>query len=167
MKNQQIERAWETDLAGLLEDLTQVQDELLNVLARKRESMAQGDQQQMADLQPVEEELCQRLQNCHDRRTLLLQQARNQGLPSGSLGGLAAVLDPEKKEEIRKQANAASARMGLLQHNCLANWVLAQKALLHASQMLEIMASGGRLEPTYGNHAGPAAGGGMLVDQEA
>lgn len=166
MKSQHTEHTWETDLGGLLADLTQVQDELLDVLSRKRECMATGDQRRMAELQPVEEQLCHRLQNCHDRRSRLLNRARHQGLPAGSLGGLASVLGPGKQEEIRKKASDASARMGLLQHNCLANWVLAQKALLHASQMLEIIASGGRLEPTYGNRADPAAGG-TLVDQEA
>ncbi|MFW6169869.1 MAG: flagellar export chaperone FlgN [Planctomycetota bacterium] len=166
MKSQQTEHAWQSDLAELLEDLIQVQDELLDVLCRKRECMAAGDQKRMAELQPVEEQLCRRLRSCHDRRSMLLQEVRNQGLPWESLGGLASLLGPGRKEELRKKASDASARMGLLQHNCLANWVLAQKALLHVSQMLEIIASGGRLEPTYGHRAGPAAGG-TLVDQQA
>ena len=166
MNSQKTEHAWERELVGLLEDLTKVQDELLDVLARKRQCMAAGDQQKMTELQPVEEHLCQRLQACHDRRANLLKQARQNGLPSGSLGDLASVLECGEREKIEKEAKAASARMGLLQHNCLANWVLAQKALLHASQMLEIIANGGRLEPTYGNRASPAAGG-VLVDQEA
>lgn len=166
MHNEEIEHAWESELAGLLEELTQVQDELLEVLSRKRQCMAAGDQQKMAEVQPVEEQLCQRLQGCHDRRSALLTQARQQGLPSGSLGELASVLGREKRGRIERNAKTVSTRMGLLQHNCLANWVLAQKALLHASQMLEMIASGGRLEPTYGNRANPAAGG-ILVDQEA
>ncbi len=166
MNDLPTEHAWENDLAGLLEDLTQVQDELLNVLSRKRQCMADGDRQGMAELQQVEEKLCERLQQCHDRRTGLLDEAAEQGLPSNSLGDLASVLKQRGAGDLRKEVKGASSRMSLLQHNCLANWVLAQKALLHASQMLEIIASGGRLQPTYGDHADHAVGG-ALVDQEA
>ena len=166
MNDLPTEHAWENDLAGLLEDLTQVQDELLNVLSRKRQCMAAGDRQGMAALQQVEEGLCERLQQCHDRRTGLLDEAAEQGLPSSSLGDLASVLKQRGAGDLRKEVKDTSSRMSLLQHNCLANWVLAQKALLHASQMLEIIASGGRLQPTYGNHADHTVGG-ALVDQEA
>jgi hypothetical protein len=166
MNHPSTEQAWENELAGLLEDLTQVQDELLGVLSRKRQCMAAGDRQGMADLQQVEHALCQRLQQCHDRRAGLLDDARQQGLPTTSLGDLAAVLKQRGAGDLRKEVKDTSARMGLLQHNCLANWVLAQKALLHASQMLEIIATGGRLQPTYGSRADNAAGG-ALVDQEA
>ena len=165
MNHPSTEQAWENDLAGLLEDLTQVQDELLDVLSRKRQCMAAGDRQGMADLQQVEQALCQRLQQCHERRAGLLDDAGEQGLPSKSLGDLASVLKQRGAGDLRRDVKNTSARMSLLQHNCLANWVLAQKALLHASQMLEIIASGGRLQPTYGNRTDNTAGG-ALMDQE-
>ncbi len=166
MNSPQQECSWEDDLGGLLEELTQVQDELLDVLARKRHCMAEGDRQGMAQLQSVEQELCDRLQQCHDRRSGLLQAAGQEGLPAGSLGDLASVLKRRGSGDLQKEVKNVSARMSLLQHNCLANWVLAQKALLHASQMLEIIATGGRLQPTYGDRADHVAGG-ALVDQEA
>ena len=56
--------------------------------------------------------------------------------------------------------------MRLLQHQSLTNWVLAQKALLHVAQMLEIIATGGRLKPTYGKDAWPRTPRGRLVDQD-
>mgnify|MGYP000900014894 CR=1 FL=1 len=37
------EQPWEEDLAALLNDLSQVQDDLLDVLARKRQCMAVAD----------------------------------------------------------------------------------------------------------------------------
>jgi hypothetical protein len=40
--------------------------------------------------------------------------------------------------------------MRLLQNQSITNWVLAQRSLLHVSQLLEIIATGGRLQPTYG-----------------
>jgi hypothetical protein len=56
--------------------------------------------------------------------------------------------------------------MRLLQHHSLANWVLAQRSLLHVAQMLEIIATGGRLQPTYGNGESSMSGG-ALVDHQA
>jgi flagellar biosynthesis/type III secretory pathway chaperone len=165
MNHSQHELACQQELARLLEDLTQVQDELLDVLSRKRQCMSRGDRQGMAELQGDEERLCERLQECHDRRAAVLQQAGDWGLPVRNLGDLASVLKMRGAEDLRRDVKTASARMGLLRHNCLANWVLAQKALLHASQMLEIIASGGRLQATYTNRAGPAVSG-ALVDQE-
>ncbi len=159
------EHVWENDLADLLQDLTQVQDELLNVLSRKRQCMATGDTQGMAGLQGVEQALCDRLQQCHDRRTVLLQQVAHQGISSGNLGDLASLVKQRGGGDLRGDVKQASARMRLLQHNCLANWVLAQKALLHVSQMLEIIATGGRLQPTYGNRTDHTARG-ALVDRE-
>ncbi len=166
MNSSKSEHALEGDLAGLLEDLTRVQDDLLSVLARKRRSMARGDRQAMAELQEEEQGLCERLQACHDRRKAMLDEADQQGLPAGTLGDLASAVKQHGGGDLRGRVKSVSSRAGLLQHNCLANWVLAQKALLHASQMLEIIASGGRLQPTYSNRVDRAAGG-TLVDQEA
>ena len=160
------EHPCEEDLVGLLEELSQVQDELLDVLARKRQCMAVGDARGMIDLQPAEHTLGQRLQQCHDRRAELLTEATHQGLPGGSLGDLASALERQGGGDLRREVKQSSARMRLLQHQSLANWVLAQKALLHVAQMLEIIATGGRLRPTYGKDTGQQARG-ALVDQEA
>jgi hypothetical protein len=62
------------------------------------------------------------------------------------------------------QVKKTAARARLLQHQALANWVLAQRTVLHLSQILEIIATGGRLQPTYGKE-NPIAAGGSLVDQ--
>ncbi len=60
----------------------------------------------------------------------------------------------------------ARARARLLQHQSLTNWVFVQRTLIHLSQMLEIIATGGRLHPTYGK-GDTADTSGNLVDQEA
>jgi hypothetical protein len=159
------ERSCEEDLAGLLQELTDVQDQLLDILARKRGRMAAGDLHGMAALQPLEEELGQRLQHCHEWRGSLLSRAAQQGLPSDSLGGLATAIQGRDVGGLGRGVRQASARMRLLQHQSLANWVLAQKALLHVSQMLQIIATGGRLQPTY-EQGGPRAVHGSLVDEE-
>jgi hypothetical protein len=166
MNEQTADYPWEENLAALLEDLSQVQDELLDVLARKRHCMAVGDAPGMLGLQPAEEALGRRLQQCHDRRSQLLAEAAGQGLPGNSLGHLATAIKRQGGSDLRRDVQQSSARMRLLQHQSLTNWVLAQKALLHVAQMLEIIATGGRLKPTYGKETSPHARG-SLVDQEA
>jgi hypothetical protein len=79
---------------------------------------------------------------------------------------LAARAAPRVRDKLGKQIKESASRMRLLQHESLANWVLAQRTLLHISQMLEIIATGGRLLPTYGPGE-PTLTGGALVDQEA
>jgi hypothetical protein len=56
--------------------------------------------------------------------------------------------------------------MRLLQHQSLTNWVVAQRTVLHLSQMIEIIATGGKLKPTYGK-SDAALARGALVDREA
>lgn len=156
---------WEGELAELLEDLSGVQDELLEVLTEKRERIAHRDLEGMQGLQPREAELCQRLEACHQRRKELLQRAAQCGMPGDSIGKLAASL-PGKPARLGKRVKEASQRMRLLQHHSLTNWVLAQRSLLHLAQLLEIIATGGKLQPTYGKGAS-AQERGALVDQEA
>jgi hypothetical protein len=60
----------------------------------------------------------------------------------------------------------AADRSRLLQHQSLTNWVLVQRTLLHLSQMIEIIATGGRPKPTYEKGPGSNSGG-ALVDRAA
>ena len=159
------EATCDQQLGALLEDLSQVQAELLDVLARKRECMATGNVRAMEQMQPEEEALAARLQEFQNRRSELLADASQRGLRANSLGELATAMKQGEGGGLQKQVKDASSRMRLLQHQSLTNWVIAQKSLLHLSQMLEIIATGGRLKPTYGkDHSGHT--GGVLVDKE-
>lgn len=157
---------WEQTLANLLNDLTNVQTELLDVLTAKREAVGRNDMQSVEEMRPRAEKLLERLQDCHDRRAQLLDAAGRNGLPAVSLTKLAARATPDHRNKLGKQVKENAARMRLLQQQSVANWVLAQRSLLHISQMLEIIATGGRLLPTYGRGE-PTLTGGALVDQEA
>jgi len=162
-ETQQVD--WEADLTTLLDELSNVQTELLDVLAAKRDSMACNDMQQMLELHPRAEALCERLRSCHQRREHLLVAAKEQGIPAENLGNIASTLSNARRGKVTKQMTAASARMRLLQHQSLANWVLAQRTILHLSQLLEIVATGGRMQPTYSRDE-PSDSRGALVDKE-
>ena len=69
-------------------------------------------------------------------------------------------------DKLAQQLDDTARRSRQVQQRNLTNWVLAQRALIHWSQLLEIIATGGRMRPTYGK--GDSAGGpGALVDQAA
>jgi hypothetical protein len=155
---------WDEEIAGLLRELSQVQDELLQLLVEKQHRLAEGDAARLAATEPRGEELVQRLEACHARRQALLAQAGRDGLPHESLQALASALPSPARADLGPQLKQAKARGRLLAHQSLTNWVIAQRTLIHVAQMLEIIATGGRLCPTYaeGPESRPS---GALVDQ--
>jgi hypothetical protein len=161
---------WEQAITQLLAELSGTQQELLEVLAEKRARLAAVDVAGMTELQAREQSLLERLQACHARREELLTAATREGLPGDSMTSLAKSAIPAGKggsgEKLRKELATSASRMRLLQTQSLTNWVVAQRSLLHVSQLLEIIATGGRLQPTYGVGEGVHARGG-LVDHDA
>ena len=157
---------WEQELATLLEDLSSVQDELLSVLIAKKDALAKTNLDALPELQARELALAERLQACHERRGELLAAAKEQNLPGDSLGRLAATLPVRQRDKLGRQVKESQSRMRLLQNQSITNWVLAQRSLLHVSQLLEIIATGGRLQPTYGEGE-TIHSVGSLVNQEA
>jgi hypothetical protein len=156
--------AWETDLAAFLKNLSAVQTRTLDVLARRRAMLAAADAEGLAAVGVEEGDVVSSLQQCLDERETLLRRAREEGLPSDSIRSLTKALRSDKKKALTDDLQQATARARLLQHNSLVNWVIVQKTLLHLSQLLEIIATGGRLQPTYGK-AGAAPASGALVDR--
>lgn len=157
---------WEPELATLLKDLLAVQDDLLAMFARKRELLLASDAPGLAALAPEEERLSAALQQWVQRREVLLARAGQEGLPSGSIRALTTALPREQQGRLDESVRTAASRARLLRHQSLTNWVVIQKTLLHLSQVLEIIATGGRLQPTYGGGEGVRASG-TLVDRAA
>lgn len=160
-----LHSTWESQLAALLDELFSVQSELLQVLKAKQQALARADVVRMVDLHPREAQLADRLAQCHRRREELLSAARQEGFAAENLEALASCVEAESPGKLGNQVKQAAARMRLLQHQSMANWVLAQRALLHVAQVLEIIATGGRMQPTYGDRELPAAKGVLLCDE--
>lgn len=157
---------WESAIAQLLGELSATQSRLLDLLARKQALLARADTAGLAELVPAEEELLASLQACHDRRAKLLSDASQQGLPGESLRALAGSLPRAQRQLLARQLQEAASRSRILRHHSLTNWVIVQRTLLHLAQVLEIIATGGRPQPTYGD-APAACSSGSLVDQAA
>ena len=156
----------ESDVAALLTDLLTGQNDLMEILGRKRASLGTLDHAGLADVTADEQRLLASLQSCLQRREQLLARAAAEGLPSASLQALTKAIPPERAAGLNRQITAAGAKARLLQHQSLINWIVVQRTLIHLSQLLEIIATGGRLQPTYGE-MGKCRAHGALVDQEA
>jgi hypothetical protein len=161
-----MEAVWESELAGFLTHLSAVQEKTLDVLVRKRKLLADADLAGLAALGNEEEELVAGLQGCLQEREELLQRGSQQGLPSKDIRTLAHALSGRAPSLVKDQVRQAAHRSRLLQHHSLVNWVLVQKTLIHLSQLLEIIATGGRLQPTY-HKDGSTPASGTLVDRAA
>ncbi len=156
--------AWESELAKLLGRLSDSQQHLLGLLDRKREMLINRDHLGLSALVPEEEKLCVELQACHDRRQQLLDEAAAAGMPADSIRSLAKVLPKGESQSLSRTLDEANNRSRLLRHHCVAQWVAIQRTMLHLSHMVEIIATGGQLKPTYGK-GGTAATSGALMDQ--
>lgn len=138
------------ELAAYLTDLSAVQDDLLATLAAKRTALLAADAAGLAEVNAREALLADRLRECHLRRERMLERPGRDGAASDSIRTLAAGLPAPARLRIVPRLDAAEHRTRLLQQECLTNWVVVQRTLLHLSQMLEIIATGGRQRPTYG-----------------
>jgi len=154
--------SWEQEVADLLSMLSHSQEELLNLLVAKREVLLASDTGALPALQQREEEVVEKLKACQQRRSELLSRAGSEGLPSDSLLALSDRLPAQSQAALKPRLHDAKNRARILQHHSLTNWVLVQRTLLHLSQILEIIATGGEQKPTYGNEKSDAAGGSLL-----
>jgi hypothetical protein len=157
---------WETEIGEFLAELADVQGALLATLHEKRQFLATSDHAGLASMADRERILVERLQACQDRRQQLLSRAGEEGLPADSIKTLSQRLPAESRGHMQASIREASERSRLLQHQSLTNWVLVQRTLLHLSQMVEIIATGGRVRPTYGRGSDHAPSG-ALVDRAA
>src|SRR3954449_8881847 len=157
---------WESEIGGLLTELSEVQTALLATLGEKRKLLISRDQPALAAMSGREQELVNRLEACHERRQELLARAQSEGLPADSISSLSEVLPEGTRGRMHASIQETANRTKLLQHQSLANWVLVQRSLLHLSQLIEIIATGGRSKPTYGKGSDGAASG-ALVDRAA
>ncbi len=155
---------WESELAELIGRLNEAQQQLFELLSRKRQLLIGRDLVGLAELAPEEELLCAELQACHDRRQELLAQAAADGLPGDSIRSLASSLSKERSNTLQKPLDEAQKRSQLLRHHCMSQWVAVQRTMLHLSHLIEIVATGGQLKPTYGKGTASSQSG-TLMDQ--
>ncbi len=154
----------ELQLASLLERLSAAQRELLSLLATKRELIVRRDHQALSALASRESQLGDELRACQIERQRLLAAADAEGLPGQTLAELSAALPSSTARQLGGSVDEARQQARLIRHECLTQWVAVQRTVLHLAQMLEIIATGGRAQPTYGKGRNGERGG-ALIDQ--
>lgn len=157
---------YESEIGALLSELSDVQSSLLSVLDEKRQLLVAGNVEALSAIGPREQELAVRLQACHDQRQQLLARADADGLPADSIQSLSDRLPAASRGQVQASIREAANRSQLVRHQCLTNWVVVQRSLLHLSQLIEIIATGGQPKPTYDKGSGSQFGG-ALVDRAA
>ncbi len=160
---------WESEVTSLLQRLSAAQRNLLSLLSSKQKLIATSDHEKLAALTPQEEAISAELDACLLLRETLLKQAALEGKPSDSIHSLVSALPNEQSSSLETPLKQASKHAKLLHHQSLSQWVVVQRTLLHLSQMLEIIATGGRPQPTYEkgtrSQTKPRATSGSLMDQ--
>lgn len=154
--------AWEAELVELLANLSATQDELLELLEKKRELLIHSDATGLSAIAGQEADLIDRLQTCQNHRCQLLDRAAAEGLPAKNIRGLTSSLPEPARDRLRSHLADSESRSRLLHHHSLTNWVLVQRTLIHLSQLLEIIATGGRMEPTYRRDKKPPVQGALM-----
>jgi hypothetical protein len=158
--------SYESEISALLTELADVQSSLLGVFGEKRALMVAHDIDALRAIGAREEVLATRLQACHERRQQLLARADAEGLPADSIQSLSNELPHAARKSVQASIREAANRTQLLRHQSLTNWVVVQRSLLHLSQLIEIIATGGQPKPTYDKGSGSRSGG-ALVDRAA
>lgn len=156
---------WERELADFLNELITIQGHVLTYLREKRTCLANADVEGLAALVPRCEYIQSRLQRCLDRRVELLNKARQEGFSADNVRTLAESAGVSRA--VSNRLAEAAHNMRLLQIHNLTNWMLNQRALMHLSQLIEIIATGGQRAPTYEKRGAPVCDGvqGSLLDQ--
>lgn len=155
---------WERELAAFLQELSTIQGKVIDLLNRKQRLLATADAEGLAAIAPEETEIEDQLKRCMARRSELLEKAAGQGLPADRITNLAGAIGPSRR--LRHQLAETTHKARLMQIHNLTNWMLNQRTLIHLSQLIEIIATGGQRRPTYhyDTNYSDADSAGVLVD---
>ena len=157
---------WQIQLETFLNETLQAQKDSAALLERKRELFAQNDLAAVGELAREEQAAAESLKQCLGKRDKLLQYAAAEGLPSQSIETLAKAVVPFSDDGFFALLRSVQYQTQLLRQHNITNWVVTQRGMLHAAQMLEIIATRGRVKTTYtrDHQRNPGTTGGALVD---
>ncbi len=156
---------WLHDTQQFLEELLETQAELLSLLRSKSRLLVKPDVEQLQQVQAQEEQLLQRLEGFHRRREQLLQASRAEGAPPPSLQAALGHVPRAARHRLQPLLEQARHQSQLLQTESITHWVVVQRSLIHLSQLLELLATGGQGNTTYDHLSSQSRG--ALMDEAA
>jgi hypothetical protein len=152
-------------LAEYLSDLDLAQARMLGQLDQWRLDVAQPHP--LNDLNPGSEEnpAIAEWRTMVARRDELLKLAKSQGIVVSTLRELASRLD-DPERSLTTSATRMKQKMEAIHYRSLSHWISCQKAWLHYSDLVQLIATGGRKSMSLGSTRSSAQGG-VILDAKA
>jgi hypothetical protein len=162
------------ELARDIEDLVVAIDEtqaaLAGVYRDKRAAIRHANGPGLDRLTTIEETLVADLQVHLRRREQILQQARQLGLPADSLSSVVRTFDEPLRERLIAQIEETRRVADANRRESWILWIVCKQSLRFFTDVLELIANGGRRAPIYLARPGAVAElstGGSLLDAQA
>jgi hypothetical protein len=162
------------ELARDIEDLLVAIDETQAALAAayrdKRAAIRHANGREINRLTAIEETLVTDLQAHLRGREQILQQARQLGLPADSLSSVVHTFDEPLRERLVAQIEQTQRVADANRRESWILWIVCKQSLRFFSDVIELIANGGRRTPVYLARPGAVAElstGGSLLDAQA
>ena len=158
------------DIEDLLVAIDETQAALAGVYRDKRAAIRQANGPGLDRLTTIEETLVADLQVHLRRREQILQQARQLGLPADSLSSVVRTLDEPLRERLIAQIEETRRVADANRRESWILWIVCKQSLRFFTDVLELIANGGRRAPIYLARPGAVAElstGGSLLDAQA
>lgn len=152
------------DIRRFLRALDGTQERLADVLTEKRTALVEAQADRLEALSQSEQKLVHEMQAHLRRRAGLLQRARENRLPAGSIRELAAGLRGPDGERLRAQLQQVRERAAELRRETWVHWIVSHRTYQHYGRMLDLIAHRGQAAPTYGGESNRDSSGGALLD---
>jgi len=156
------------DVRQFLRGVEAVQDELATLYQRKRIALTEARASELLSIAESESRLAKQMQGHLARRRQILENSAGQGLPGDSIQNLLKALGGSARTELEPAVNRLRGAAAATRRENWIHWIVAQRAMNHHNELLELIASCGRKSPTYSRSPGQnASGGGAILDASA
>ncbi len=155
------------DIEALLDAIEETQSALGVTYRDKRAAIREANAPEIERLTKVEERLVVDLQVHLRVREQILQYARQRGLPSDSLGSVVRTFDEPIQEQLLAQLERTREMADANRRESWILWIVCKQSLRFLSEMIELIATGGRRNPIYLARSGGGmelSTGGALLD---
>ena len=157
------------ELEGLLEQLTQLQQQLVEAAEAKKEAMRRLDHPQVEQAAAVEQDLAERVARVEAaRRELLKGLPASTGAAAPSMAQIGDCVDEPRRSRLAELRGRVVELAQTIRHLNAVNRLVSCHCLEHFQSMLRVFTMGVRKAPVYtaGGVVRPMGGGGLL-DQTA
>lgn len=157
--------AWLDELTRFAQVLDQSQQALLSVLRQRRQSLQNGTVLELERFNEAGRQAAQRLQVLGAWRQRLIADAQRDGAHGDTLVEILACEVTPATELLRGKLLLYQRRFAEVQREAWIEWVVTQRSSAYYTEVLELIAHGGKTSPVYSDQplsATPTTGGVML-----